>query len=167
LILLADASILIDLEYVGAVELLAMLVPCEVLDLVLMECEHDLQPDLVSKVRACGIVVIEVKQDLVEEVQRQRRGELSFNDMLTVCYARREKRVVLAGDWPMRDRCDREGVEYRGTIWIVEEMHRRRLVTASELCRWLSVWPTVGRRLPSAEIERLRALLGCDAGPKL
>jgi hypothetical protein len=49
LILLADTSILIDLEYVGGIYILPRIAPCEILDVVLDECEHASQPKLVQK----------------------------------------------------------------------------------------------------------------------
>jgi len=159
LILLADASILIDLEYVGGIEVLPQLAPCEVLDVVLAECEHGHQPELVEKIIRSGITVVETTFKLAERATAMRRRGVSTNDMMTVCYALEHDRVVLAGDRPLRERCEEEGVEFRGSIWIVEEAYRHGLVAAVELLRWLSVWPTVGRRLPQEEIEKLRQML--------
>jgi len=159
LILLADARILIDLEYVGGIDVLPQLAPCEVLDVVLAECEHGEQPDLVEKIIRSGITVVETTFKLAERATAMRRRGVSTNDMMTVCYALEHDRVVLAGDRPLRERCEEEGVEFRGSIWIVEEAYRHGLVAAVELLRWLSVWPTVGRRLPQEEIEKLRQML--------
>ncbi|ABQ28530.1 hypothetical protein Gura_4387 [Geotalea uraniireducens Rf4] len=159
LILLADTSILIDLEYVGGIEVLPQLAPCEVLDVVLVECEHGDQPDLVQKIIRSGITVIETSFELAERATAMRRRGVSTNDMMTVCYAQEHDRVVLAGDRSLRERCEEEGVDFRGSIWIVQEAHRLGLVNAVELLRWLSVWPTVGRRLPPEEIEKLRQKL--------
>ncbi|WP_041245617.1 PIN domain-containing protein [Geotalea uraniireducens] len=159
MILLADTSILIDLEYVGGIEVLPQLAPCEVLDVVLVECEHGDQPDLVQKIIRSGITVIETSFELAERATAMRRRGVSTNDMMTVCYAQEHDRVVLAGDRSLRERCEEEGVDFRGSIWIVQEAHRLGLVNAVELLRWLSVWPTVGRRLPPEEIEKLRQKL--------
>jgi hypothetical protein len=79
--------------------------------------------------------------------------------MMTLCHAKEQGHTVLAGDRPLRERCAEEGVTVRGSLWIVEEAHRQRLLEAAELVRWLAVWPTVGRRLPAEELERLRQLL--------
>lgn len=156
MILLADTSILIDLEYVGAIGVLPRLAPCEVLDVVLVECENKKQPRIIQNIEDAGITVIQTSRDLAVKANSLRRGGVSTNDMMTVCYAREHGRVVMAGDRPMRERCAEEGIEFRGSIWIVEEAHRLRLVEAAELIRWLTVWPTVGRRLPTDELEKLR-----------
>ena len=159
MILLADTSILIDLEYVGAIGVLSRLAPCEVLDVVLVECENKKQPRIIQNIEDAGITVIQTSRDLAVKANSLRRGGVSTNDMMTVCYAREHGRVVMAGDRPMRERCAEEGIEFRGSIWIVEEAHRLRLVEAAELIRWLTVWPTVGRRLPTDELEKLRQRL--------
>lgn len=159
MILLADTSILIDLEYVGAIGVLPRLAPCEVLDVVLVECENKKQPRIIQNIEDAGITVIQTSRDLAVKANSLRRGGVSTNDMMTVCYAREHGRVVMAGDRPMRERCAEEGIEFRGSIWIVEEAHRLRLVEAAELIRWLTVWPTVGRRLPTYELEKLRQRL--------
>lgn len=161
MILISDASILIDLGFVDGIYLLPKLGECEVLDLVLMECEHPSQPDLVRTVKESGIVVIPVLQALLDEATSLQAKFLSVQDKLTLCYATHRNGIVLAGDRPLRDMCQEIGIECKGAIWIVEEAHRQGLISREELCRWVSVWPTVGRRLPKIELERLRQVLGC------
>ncbi|MBC7964186.1 MAG: hypothetical protein H7Y05_14730 [Steroidobacteraceae bacterium] len=51
MILLTDTSILIDLEYVGGIAVLPRIAPCEILDVVLDECEHESQPGLVQNIK--------------------------------------------------------------------------------------------------------------------
>jgi hypothetical protein len=161
LILLSDACILIDLAYVDSIDLLPRLGQCEVLDLVLQECEHPSQPDLVQRVKDSGITVIEVTTALITEAKAMHSGGLSLNDRLTLCHARCHQHVVLVGDRLLRKRCASEGIEYRGAFWLVEEAHRLSLVAPQELCRWLTVWPKVGRRLPAEELKRVQQLLNC------
>ena len=159
MILLADTSILIDLEHVGGIGILPRLAPCEILDVVLSECEHESQPDLPQNIIRAGITIVETAPDLANRANSLRRGGVSAIDMMTLCHAREHGHTVLAGDRPLRDRCREEGVDFRGSIWIVEEAHRQRLLEATELLRWLTVWPKTGRRLPVAELERLRQIL--------
>lgn len=161
MILLADANIIIDMECVGAIEILARIAPCHVLDVVLEECDHESQPDLVRNVRNSGITVVETTNSLVEDAAKRRSGKISTTDMMHICYAQEHGHVVLAGDRPLRERCAEEGVMVRGSIWIVEEAYRLALVERIELCRWLKVWPIVGRRLPIEELRRLRQQLQC------
>jgi len=162
LILLADTSILIDLEHVGGIAVLPRIAPCEILDVVLAECEHASQPGLVQNIKQAGITVVETSLDLASRASVSRRGGVSTIDMMTLCHAKERGHTVLAGDRPLRERCAEEGVEFRGSIWIVEEAHKHGLVAALDLLRWLSVWPTVGRRLPPEEMERLRQRLSAS-----
>ena len=159
MILLADTNILIDLEYVGGINVLPQLAACEVLDVVLTECENEKQPQIIQHIEQAGITVIETSRELALRASALRRGGVSTNDMMTLCHAREHGHTVLTGDRPLRERCSEEGVDYRGCFWIVEEAHRQRLIEAAELMSWLVVWPTVGRRFPTVELERLRRLL--------
>jgi hypothetical protein len=161
LILLSDANVLIDLGYVQGLSLLTQLAPTEVLDVVLLECEDERQPEIVEAVRAADITVVETEAAWISAARVYRTPELSTEDVLNLYYAKIFGRVLLAGDKPLRDQCEIRGVEVHGSIWLVEEALTRNLVAPDELCRWLKVWPSLGRRLPAPEIKRLRGLLGC------
>ena len=161
MILLSDANVLIDLGYVNGLSLLTQLSPTEVLDVVLLECEHDRQPALVSTIQEAGVTVIPTQASWVGAARTYRSMELSVQDRLNLHYAKTYGRVLLAGDKPLRERCGIEGVEVHGSLWLVEQAFRQSLVEANELCRWLEVWPTLGRRLPPSEIQQLTKLLGC------
>lgn len=163
MILLSDANILIDLGYVGGLTLLTQLAPTEVLDVVLLECEHERQPDLVSAVRASGVTVIPTQTSWVNAARAYRSAELSSQDRLNLYYAKTYSRMLLAGDKPLRDRCGSEGVEVHGSLWLIEKAFSRSLVSTHELCRWLETWPSLGRRFPVAEIRRLSTLLQCHS----
>jgi hypothetical protein len=161
LILLSDANVLIDLGYVDGLELLVHLAPTEVLDVVLDECEHPSQPGLVSAIEASGVTVVTTKPGWLVAARAYRSAELSDRDRLNLYYAKTYQRILLAGDLPLRERCTKEGVEVHGSLWLIEQAFTLRLIKPDELCRWLRVWPTLGRRLPSAEMRRLARLLGC------
>lgn len=162
LILLSDANVLIDLGYVHGLDLLVRLAPTEVLDLVLDECEHPSQPGLVSTVEEAGVTVVTTQASWVAAATAYKSGELSVRDRLNLHYAKTYQRVLLAGDLPLRERCSKEGVEVHGSLWLVEQAFTLGLVTAKELCQWVNVWPTLGRRLPAGELRRLARLLGCS-----
>jgi hypothetical protein len=105
--------------------------------------------------------VVNAERSWYTHARRYRQGSLSTQDALNVFYAKTYGRVLLAGDKPLRACCEAEGVEVHGSLWLVEQAHRQSLVPAPELCRWLRVWPTLGRRLPPLESQRLSRLLGC------
>lgn len=161
MILLSDANVLIDLGYVGGLSLLIQLAPTEVLDVVLLECEHERQPELTQHIEEAGISVVTTQASWVRQAHSYKAVELSIQDRLNLLYAKTYGRVLLAGDKPLRERCETESVEVHGSLWLVEQAFTRSLVPAHDLCRWLEVWPSIGRRLPASEIRRLSKLLRC------
>lgn len=162
MILLSDANVLIDFGYVGAVALLPEIAPVEVLDVVLEECRHEHQPTLVSDIVECGIVVVETDLEIERGSRALRTDQLSMEDGMNLYYASTRKRVLLAGDLPLRTRASEVGVEVHGSIWLVDRIVERGLADPDDVCRWLERWPVVGRRLPSTELHRVRRMLGCD-----
>lgn len=163
MILLSDANVLIDLGYVDGLELLTALAPTEVLDVVLLECEHERQPELVATIQAAGVEVIATQRSWVSAARRYKSAELSGQDRLNLYYAKTYSRILLAGDKPLRERSQFEGVEVHGSLWLIERAIEQSLVSPAELCRWLKVWPSLGRRFPTSELRRLVDRLGCDA----
>lgn len=162
MILLSDANILIDLGYIGGLQLLPQLAPTEVLDVVLLECEHPSQATLVQDIQLAGITTVPTEPSWVQAARPYRSRALSLQDCLNLFYALTRGRVLLAGDKLLRDHCVTHGVSVHGSIWLVEQAHNRRLVARSELCRWLRIWPRIGRRLPKSELDRLQKQLECD-----
>jgi hypothetical protein len=162
LILLSDANVLIDLGYVDGLGLLMHLAPTEVLDVVLLECEHEQQPDLVAAIQDSGVSVIATEASWVRGARAYKAAGLSVQDRLNLFYAKTYGRILLAGDKPLRNRCAVEGVEVHGSLWLVEQALAGSLVPPRELCRWLEVWPTLGRRLPEVELRQLAQRLGCE-----
>lgn len=161
MILLSDANILIDLGYVGGLGILTKIAPTEVLDVVLQECEDERQPGLPAAVISAGVQVIETQAPWLSEAAHYKSAELSFQDQLNIYYAKSMKRVLLAADKPLRNRCQQEKIEVHGSLWLVQEALRLSLLPAPVLCQWLATWPTVGSRLPEAEVRRLKRELGC------
>ena len=161
MILLSDASVLIDLGYVGALGMLPRIAPTEVLDVVLQECEDRRQPGLVDAVRAAGVREIAVQAAWVVSSHAYRSAELSLQDRLSRYYAKAHRRRLLATDAPLRARCVREGVEVHGTLWLIEEANRRSLAEPSDFCRWIATWQRRGSRLPLPDVRRIERLLGC------
>ena len=163
MILLSDANVLIDLEYVGAIQHLPLIAPVEVLDVVLEECIDDRQPLLVEHVKAAGITVVPLEREwIVPARQFNRYGDLSSQDCLNLFYAQQYNRILVAGDLWVRKSCAKEGIDCRGTIWIVEELFSQKLVPASLLLMWIGKWPLFRRRLPAKELARLEKLLKTD-----
>lgn len=164
MILLSDAMVLMDLGYVEGIDALAKIAYVEVLDVVLQECDHDLQPNLVRDIRNAGIkeVTTSTELALIADEYRSVHYKLSLQDSLCLHYAKQNKRVLLTNEKQMRTRCIVESVEAHGTIWVMEQVHAKSLRTQKQLCGWLSILSTKERRLPKVEIERLMSTFGCS-----
>lgn len=161
MILVTDANILITLFDVNGVSVLPEIAPTEVLDVVLGECEHNSQPGLREAVIHAGINIVTSDMTWATQARKFMNGKLSFPDALCLYYAKNQGRILLSGDRPLRNRCEEEGVEYRGVIWVVQEIYDRRLLPPDELCRWIKTWPLMERRLPKSELNRLEGVLNC------
>lgn len=161
MILVSDASVLIDIGYVDALPVLSAIAPVEALDVVLLECEDPRQPGLLDAIRDAGIQEVGVEAEWVAEAVALRKGDLSLADALGFYYAKQRGRTLLATDRPLRERCVSEGVEVHGTLWIAQQALAQSLVDPEDICEWLRVWDRVDSRLPNGEVRALKAQLGC------
>ena len=164
LILLADTNIIIDLAQVDSLNLLPSIAPTEILDIVLQECYHPKQPDLIHAIRKSNIQVVE--SDIkwgedIENIKIQSNYALSFVDSGNLYYAREQSRTLLTGDKALRDMCQRHNVDYHGSIWLLEQAHRNQYLPPMELCQWIQIWMRTGRYLPKKELLALQKMLGC------
>jgi len=161
LILLSDTNVLIDLGHVGGIKILGQLGAVEVLDVVLLECKHPSQPDLVKDIVDAGISQIQTDVAWVKAAARYRKGNLSVPDALNIFYAKTFGCTLLTNEKPMRLVCQQELIIVHGTLWIIEAAYQQCLVPNEELCQWLLILSKLDRRLPVLEIANLRQKLGC------
>lgn len=159
--LLVDANVLIDLWHTGGLRVLPDLASTEVLDVVLAECDDPRQPGLPEQVRQVGVHVLRTETDWLIGAMGLRTAALSIPDSLNLFYAQRYGRVLLSNDGPLRSRCRELQIPVHGVLWVVQQAHERMLVEETELCQWLSVLSAPERRLPAAEILRLKQAIGC------
>lgn len=161
MILVSDASALVDVGYVGGLEVLSAIAPVGVLDVVLLGCEDSRQPGLIDLVRDVGVTEIVAESDWLERAVALKTADLSITDALSFYYASQNGHKVLATDRPLRERCHAEGVEVHGMPWIAQEAWARSLLERDEACRWLRVWAESDSRLPATEVKALEEKLLC------
>lgn len=161
MILVSDASVLIDIGYVDGLHILPAIAPVEALDVVLLECDDPRQPGLLDAIRNAGIQEVSVEAEWVAEARVLRNGDLSLADALGFYYAKQRGHTLLATDRPLRERCISEGVEVHGTLWIAQQALAQSLVDPQDICEWLRIWGRVESRLPNGEVQALKAKLGC------
>jgi hypothetical protein len=161
MILLSDANALMDLGHVRGLHALLQLAPIEILDVVLKECHHHSQPNLVTDIHAAGIKEIKSQLSWLSLMQPDLSRRLSMQDRLNFYYAQTFSRTLLTNERQLRQTCQKNNLEVHGTVWIISEMHSRRITEAKTLCQWLEILLALDRRLPLPEIAALKQALGC------
>lgn len=162
MIVLTDASVIIDLWHVDGLSVLTELAPIEVLDVVVDECEDERQPGIVPAINAAGINIIEVQHDWLRIVtNRTGWDRLSVPDRLNLHYAKAFERTLLATDNLLRRTGLSEGIAVHGSLWLIEQINEHNFLPASDLCAWLDRWHQIGSRLPTEAVKDLKQVLGC------
>lgn len=91
--------------------------------------------------------------------------QLSLQDASVVVLAKQIGGILFSDDKPLRECAEQKQLEKHGSLWILSEMHCKGLITNEELCRSLSEMIHHQRRLPEAEVRRMRREHGCDGLP--
>nr|WP_315251243.1 DUF3368 domain-containing protein [uncultured Duganella sp.] len=154
LLLISDANILIDIDTGG---LLASMFSMEyrfaVPDVLYVEELAGQHADLLG----LGLQSVGLDEELVTQVavlsQRYRRP--SRNDLFALVLAANENCPLLTGDKDLRIAAETEGVEVRGTLWLVTEMTRTGRISAQVARAGYQRMRDSGRRLPWDEAERM------------
>ncbi|GAA3961704.1 PIN domain-containing protein [Allohahella marinimesophila] len=81
-----------------------------------------------------------------ELINRYRRP--SRNDCFALALAMQEACPLLTGDAALRTAAFTEGVEVKGTIWLVEQMVNFNLIDKQQAVSAYQLMKTAGRRLP-------------------
>lgn len=83
----------------------------------------------------------------------------SRNDCFALALAKQEACPLVTGDKALRKAAEAEGVEIRGTVWVVEQMIAAGLIDAARARVAFDSMKAAGSRLPWAEVsKRLNAL---------
>lgn len=127
-LIVTDANIIIDLAAGDLLETVFLLPEIEfhVPDVLYVEElaeRHGRLPGL-------GLKVVSQPAEAVAEVERLRQSyrRASINDLFALALARRLGCTLLSGDRALREAAGREGVEVRGTLWLIETLVQARLV---------------------------------------
>jgi hypothetical protein len=161
LILLSDANILIDLYVVDGLSVISKVAAVEILDSLLVEIENRHQPGITHEVQAGSITIVRVTEDLVKGARAITVGGLSLQDKLNLHYVRHSKRGLLTGDGKLRKLCVAEGIPVFGTLWIIDQLYSKKVVSKNELCRWLLRLSEPDRFLPAEELAKRKKQFGC------
>jgi len=157
-IVVSDSSCLIDLRKVSLLDALLRL-PFEFLipDTLF---EDELLKFTATQKRALlrgGLKVIDLPGERVLRAQAviRQAPRLSVNDGFAFALAESHSGcILLTGDGELRDLATRHQMEVHGVLWVIDEIHRKKIETAKTLLAALKAFsadPTV--RLPKREVS--------------
>ena len=157
MVCVADTSVLIDVQYGELVEAVMRLqYTWYAPDLVLGEIEE------ADKARwlALGLEERTLSGKQIEELfdlAEHYRGA-SVEDLAALVLAKAEGMVLVAGDGHLRKAAPVEGVEVHGTLWLLDRLRGRNVITKRQAREALEAIRAKGSRQPPDEVEkRLRA----------
>ena len=124
-----DASILLDFIEGGIFDTLFSLpFDFSTSDIVADEISRSYSP---SELREFGLKILglEAEQILMIETLQIEHIELSPNDLSVYILARQHRSLLISGDGPLRELADSHKVEYHGTLWLLEELTEKDLLS--------------------------------------
>jgi len=165
-LLISDANILIDMEEGRLIEQMFLLpYQFSVPDILFYEELEEQHTYLLSK----GLQSIGLSSETMQYAQKiiSKYPNPSRNDCFALSLAFQEECSLLTGDKDLREAAEKEGVIVMGTIWIVNQMIKNRLITADEARLAYKNMKITGRRLPwniaEAELIDIERDLSKDA----
>jgi predicted nucleic acid-binding protein len=111
------------------------------------------QDELTSR----GLIIVELEEDEVLEIAalQSEHVALSPNDLSVYLLARKRSSLLISGDGPLRNLADFNEVEYHGTLWVLEEMVERKILSQQNAASALRTMLAGKRWLPRAECDKL------------
>jgi len=146
-LLISDANILIDLEEGEIIKYLFKLpygfsTP-DILFHEELENEHEYLLSLGLQLNELSGETMVYAIELTSKYQRPSR-----NDCFALALATQEQCPLLTGDKDLKNAAINESVMVRGTLWLVEMMIRRELITIDDARNSYKKMKAGGRRLP-------------------
>jgi len=161
-LLISDANIIIDIKAGGLLRTMFRFDATFAVPDVLFEEELQAEDPELPRL---GLKLLELHEETVAYAEgliaKYRRLGASINDLLALALARQEKCPLLTGDLRLRTAAQEEGVDMHGTLWLIEQMVKGRVITVRQAEAAYTKMRATGRRLPWDEVERqLRLLRG-------
>lgn len=148
-----DTNIWIDLDADGIVQ--------EMFQLPFQFVAPDLVVEELKKPDGGNLVLLGLRKEELTGDEVRLVGQLASRypapsrvDLSALALAKARGGVLLTGDRRLRKAAEQEKTPVHGTLWILEELVRRRIVTPPKAARSLEEMRAKGSRLPSAECER-------------
>lgn len=152
MLLISDASVLIDVELAGLSQAMFQLAHEFAVPDVLFEEElrdqHEALPALGLQLRPMPATVIETSVRL-----RHRYRHPSQNDLFAVALAIHEKCDLLSGDRRLVEAARELGLNAHGTLWVIEELFAAGSIDVPRARTGYAAMRHGGSRLPWPEVE--------------
>ena len=158
-LLISDANIFIDMEAGGLVEAMFSLPETFVVpDILFREELAEYNPELPG----LGLQVMSLTEEGVAESMRLRlvHKHPSQNDLFALALAKQESCPLLTGDRRLRKAAEQEGVELKGTLWLVERMVEEAIISVEGAAEAYEGMRREKRWLPWAEVTKQLKRLG-------
>lgn len=158
-LLISDANIFIDMEAGGLVEAMFSLPETfAVPDILFREELAEYNPEL----SGLGLQVMSLTEERVAESMRLRlvHKHPSQNDLFALALAKQESCPLLTGDRRLRKAAEQEGVELKGTLWLVERMVEEAIISVEGAAEAYEGMRREKRWLPWAEVTKQLKRLG-------
>lgn len=152
-LLISDANVIIDMEVGGLIKQMFRLDYEFAVPDVLYETELKVNHSNLPKL---GLRRLELHPEsvayTVELAARYRKpGRI---DLMALALAKQEQCRLLTGDQALREASKAEGMDVVGTIWLVGEMLRAKIITKKEARAAYNKMKESDRRLPWAEADK-------------
>ena len=159
MLLISDANVIIDMKDGGLLEAMFRLEETfAVPDLLYAEELEQQQPQLPR----LGLQIKTLSGDSVARAMRlkQHRSGPSVNDLFALELANEHNCPLLTGDLALRKVAEEVGIECRGTLWLVEQLVKEKVITVKGAHAAYDKMRDAGSRLPWVEAKRrLKALI--------
>lgn len=151
-LLISDANILIDLEDGDLItEMFKLPFQFQVPDMLFFDELEENHGHLLEY----GLKLGELTPESMSEVEAlvQRYKQPSRYDCFALMLAKQEACPLVTGDQNLRKAADKEGVDVKGTLWIVEAMITHQLISIETARTAYTKMKASGRRLPWQQAE--------------
>ena len=82
-------------------------------------------------------------------------NQTSTNDVFAIVLAKERQWSLLTGDQHMRNAALEEGVEVRGTVWLIRRMVETKIISIIQARASMKLMRNGGRRLPWDEVDEM------------
>lgn len=153
-LLISDANILIDIEDGNLIPVIfrlpyEIMVPDILFELELRE-RHSHLLEVGLKVKSLSAESVKKTEFLIQHYPRP-----SMMDHSSLALAIQEQCPLLTGDKDLRIAAKKERVEVHGTLWLVEQLLKQKLIELSQAKSSFDSMKTKGSRLPWGDVEKL------------